>query len=69
MTIYEAIALAKQGVPVRRDNWSTGKTLTFEAGQGTTRAVATIVETGVRRTVKSTDIGEQDFKTADWRTA
>lgn len=68
MTIYEAIEQAKQGVPVRRGSWASGKSLTFEAGLGTTRAVAVIVETGVARTVRNTDIQQADFQATDWTT-
>ena len=66
MTIFEAIAQAKQGVPVRRGTWASGKSLTFEAGLGSIRAVAVIVETGVARVVKNTDIQAADFAATDW---
>ena len=66
MTIYEAIAQAKQGVPVRRGSWASGKTLTFEAGLGSTRAVAVIVDAGVARTARNTDIQQADFAATDW---
>lgn len=69
MTIFEAIAQAKQGVPVRRATWASGKSLTYEAGLGTTRAVARIIETGVARTVRNTDIQQADFEATDWTTA
>lgn len=68
MTIYEAIAQAKQGVPVRRGTWAFGKSLTFEAGPGTTRAVAVIVESNVARVASNEDIEQADFTATDWTT-
>lgn len=68
MTIYEAIAQAKQGVPVRRGSWASGKSLTFESGLGTTRAVAVITETGVARTARNSDIQKADYEATDWTT-
>jgi len=57
---------AKAGLFVRRLSWPASRTLTFIAGAGTTRAVAIIEESGVRRTVQAADFAPAEFLGTDW---
>ena len=66
MTRREAIALARAGVPMRRPNWPTGKTLVFAAGRGTTRAIMVLTISGVVAPAKATDFTQAEFEATDW---
>jgi len=69
LTWAEAREIARQGSPVRRSGWPTNKYLTYEAGPGTSRAVAVLTVDGAVSVVKSTTFGEAEFKAVDWRMA
>jgi hypothetical protein len=67
MDIWQAIALAKQGQPVRHPGKPEGDSIVYEAGTGTARAVAIyITAAGARRTVRNSDVALEEWNRDDW---
>lgn len=67
MTLGDAIQLAKQGQNIRHPDLPTGDSIVYEAGTGSTRAVAVyITAAGARRTVRNTDVNLAAWTRDDW---
>ena len=66
MTLFAALEFAREGVAVRRAGWTAGDFMRFEGGNGTSKAVAVIVASGVKRVVQLADIASAEFAASDW---
>lgn len=71
MTWWQIESLARAGVTVRRASWATGtsaRTLSFQSGAGSDRAVAVIREGAEERVSTTLDFTSEDFLASDWQT-